>query len=291
MKRSARIFCLGLLLILYGKSVFGASFTHFSINHSVYEHGSDVFRISFAIRDEDGSTIDHNVLKDLELIYDPSNSGIAYNTDSIVFYTGKSFSGYYDSDKGEFAYSPETVVEYFGPVGNSLPNGEYLLSAVVDAPISGEQHIEIETNLNYTPVDLPIITYDTFSISNDSAGNFILKWDAPEGLNGTTHSRIHIGVYYQQAFLGEIYVRGVPTDLGRLFVPAEIVQQVEEWGGDYYEIELNIRTNDGVARSYSNRKVVTSLKINIIGDINNDNKIGLEEAINALQVVSGLKNP
>lgn len=282
-----RVFCLGIFLILLGgESVLGASFSYFDINHSIYESGNDVFRISFAIRNDNGSMIYQDVVKNIELIYDPSNSRIRYNTDNVVRETGQRFSGQYDSTKEEFVYFPETFIEYYGPVGSSLPSGEYLLRALVDIPPSGEQYIEIARQWDYFPVVLPVITYNSFDISNDGSGNFLLKWDAPEGLNDTTHSRICIKAYDQKRFVGDVFVRGVPTDLGRLFLPADIVQQVVQWGGDSYGIELNVRTNDSRERTYSKTKVITSLKGNIVGDVNNDGKIGLEEAINALQVLS-----
>ncbi|KPA17559.1 hypothetical protein MHK_002224 [Candidatus Magnetomorum sp. HK-1] len=290
MKKSMIVVFFGALqIILFCESGFTASFSYFNINHSIFEDGRNVYRISFNIIDVNQNVIKDYVLNSLYLIHEPSGDRITCDTRNIKFWTGNVFYGNYHIETGEFSYSEAVTsyTEYYGPVNGILANGECRLTANITTPLSGEQTIDITQQWNYNPVTLPTVSYQSFQTLNDHSGNFILEWDAPTGLNDSTNTRVSIAAFYQKTYVGEIYLR-VPTDLGHITVPAEIIQQVEEWG-DSYEIMVNIRTNDGTERTYSNSKILESLRINVAGDINNDAKIDLKEAIHALQIVSGSK--
>ncbi|MFC1488584.1 PKD domain-containing protein [Thermodesulfobacteriota bacterium] len=236
-------------------------FSYFDMNHSIYQDGRDVYRISFNVNDAEGITFDEYIIDELELIYDPLNNPVSYPTENVRFDSGPEYRGTYNSGTGEFSYNLRQVIEHLGPVGEELSNGVYRLTAKVDLPL-GIPYIERQLAIEFSleAYDIPIVSSSSFQVSCDDSGNFIWEWDAPEGFNDWTHARALINVFNQENYLGQIYGRGLPTDLGRLFVPADIIQAVESWGGDRYELEANIRTNnDGRERTYSNKMVLTSL--------------------------------
>ncbi len=235
-------------------------FEWFAMNHSIYEDGRDVYRISLVVRDPDWNLIDQDVVSSLELLYDPLGNPVSYPTEDVKFFSGPEYTGTYNSDTGEFSYNLGQTIEQFGPVGEGLANGVYRLTAELELPLE-IPYIETTRNMEFNLVanEMPIVSSDSFQVSCDESGNLIWEWDAPVGFNDWTHARASIMVFNQENFLGSIYVRGLPTDLGRIFVPVDIIQAVESWGGDRYELEANIRTNDGLERTYSNIMVLSSL--------------------------------
>lgn len=238
------------------------TFEYFGINHSIYEDGRDVYRISFNLNDENGNNYTQDIVNSLQL----SDGSTTYNTDDVTFHKGNEIYGIYNGTTGDIDYDPVYIyTEYYGPVVGALANGGYQLTANVTPPGTGAESIQISKQWNYTPEVLPMVSATSFEFSNDTEGNLIFNWDAPTGINSTTNSRISIEAYSNDSFLGDIYVR-VPTDLGQITVPAHIVQEVEGWGGNRYEVMVNIRTNDGTERTYSNRKLLRYLsKVNSTG--------------------------
>jgi len=115
----------------------------------------------------------------------------------------------------------------------------------------------------------------------------IWKWNSPSEKFSEVSTSIRTWVegFSNGISTGEIYIK-VPTHMGWAFAPYNLLQQID--GEDnVIKIGLNVRANDNNSRSYSN--IIEWNKANACGcDISGDQKTGLEEAIHALRVVSGL---
>ena len=61
--------------------------------------------------------------------------------------------------------------------------------------------------------------------------------------------RAIINIYRDGDYVGVVYAT-VPTHLGRLFVPKDVLEKVEE-EGDQFELIIQLRTNDNNNRTYS----------------------------------------
>ena len=142
--------------------------------------------------------------------------------------------------------------------------------------------------------ELPIIPSDSFYLRQDSEGNAIWTWDIPEGISQDwdTSVRAYIEMFNNSGeSMGSMNVK-VPTHLGRVFIPSDVVQSFEarmsELGAETVKLCVQLRTNDNCNRSYSNSITLEEAEDPPAHcDVNGDGKTGLAEAIHALQVVSG----
>jgi len=138
-------------------------------------------------------------------------------------------------------------------------------------------------------MNLPIIPSDSVYAYKDISGNFHCSWDVPENIapDLSTSIRAWVTALTDGVDLGkgEIYIK-IPTHMGHLFIPNSVFQNLESVGNSF-KIGLHLRTNDNSNRAYSNSIIFDATKMPPIkGDFNNDGKIDLKEAINALKVIS-----
>ena len=79
----------------------------------------------------------------------------------------------------------------------------------------------------------------------------------------------------------------LPTHLGHIAIPAQVVQQYEAQGTDR-RVTLILRQQEGSTASFSTAApLIPAAGPPVAGDVNGDGKIGLDEAIHALQVAAG----
>jgi fibrinogen beta/gamma subunit family protein len=257
------------------------------IQHRKYADGRELNRTAFAVKDKNGDYVPDDVITSIEL-YDPDGLELQTPTPAEAFGgTYKTVSGNYDANNGRwyFGDSLNQGSYYDFDIAETLKTGQYHL-VVVDT--NGKQY-DTYKDFNSTR-DVPTIPPDSFCANKDAAGNLFWRWAAPTELfsNVSTSIRTYVSVYKNDMFIGDIYIK-VPTHMNWAFSPKHLLDKFINEGADLLKIGLHVRTNDNNNRWYSKEIDWREAKA-CDCDISGDNKIGLEEAIRALQIISGL-NP
>lgn len=104
-------------------------------------------------------------------------------------------------------------------------------------------------------VNLPIISANSFEYRFDERGGFHWTWELPDELfyldqEIETSVRALIRFYRDKTNMGWIQKK-VPAHMGRVFVPNDVMEDLK---GNYekFDLVVQVRTNDGINRSYSN---------------------------------------
>ncbi|MDM8536945.1 LamG domain-containing protein [Desulfobacterales bacterium HSG17] len=251
------------------------------IQHRELEDGSNFNMSSFAMKDRNNNYILEDVLSSIEL-YDPEDTKVQLTVNEFGG-TYKNISGGYDANNGWWYFGDLLNEEsyYYVKFDETLKSGKYRL-VVTDK--SGTQY---EGYKDFGSVkNVPIISSESFCAYKDNEDNLIWQWENPADMfsNVSTSIRTWIDVYNNEIPIGDIFIK-VPTHMGWAFVPKNLLQKFEN--GNVIKIGLHVRTNDNNNRSYS--KTINWEDANACKcDINGDQKTGLEEAIHALKVVSGM---
>ena len=220
-------------------------------------------RVWFDIKDANGAYITKNLLTSVAL-YDPNGEQV----DDVTL-AGLTFDpaytevdGKYDGTTGFWTYGdPYVTTGYYCALGKgyTLIAGNYRIAAVYD----GES---LEKTFDFvSKVALPIVSGKTIAYHYDNKGNFVSTWDISDILLRTfptagTSSRVIIEAYKKVSATKKrlaytLNVR-VPTASGILYVPKALITALKKAGTMYY-LTVQVRTNDGCNRSYSNPVTLT----------------------------------
>jgi hypothetical protein len=220
-------------------------------------------------------------------LFAPSGTEIEL-TSNGYYLTEKYLNGSYDSYNGRWNYGNSFVSDsgYSVSFPDDLTTGNYHLVVTTNSSILYDRYIYYAGKAT-----LPIISSTSFYTYKDEGGNLIFSWKIPYDANFiaarlSTAMRAWIDVYQAGVFKAEIWV-SAPTHLGHIFVPANVVQLYEAEGTEY-KVAVQLRTTDNRSRAYSLQvPLLIAEGPPIPGDVNNNGKVGIEEAINALKVVAG----
>ncbi|QTA82205.1 Uncharacterized protein dnl_45780 [Desulfonema limicola] len=255
------------------------------IVHGEKEDGTILRWTGFEIHNENGERITDNVVSSIKL-FDPD--GIEVTPFELNSEPYQTMNGKYVSDTGKWEYD-NTFNTYSGEYYlyfNNIPlkTGIYKLQ-IVDT--DGNSH----QSYNYCkgPVELPIISSDTFRGYEDNLGNFIWTWSVPFDSikNIETQIRAIIKIYNNETFVSDVYIN-LPTHLGKVFIPNDTFQKIKA-EGNIYKFVIQLREKSNRTREYSKEIGIDQLLPPGYSDINGDGKTGLVEAIHCLKVVSGMK--
>lgn len=258
----------------------------FYLQHRYFENGSESNRFLFSVFDTSGNYVSTNTLTSIQL-FDPSDTLIT--TDWLRFDTPYDILyGKYDATNGRWNYGDTFSPEgYFYGSFSGIPSiGNYRLSVTTESGIVYNRNYYY-----YGNSPLPLISSQSFYAYKDAVGNLFLNWAPPNNSdfitsNLNTSARAWIDVYEGETIIAEIYIT-LPTHQGYIFIPSNVVQLYEAKGTDY-RVGMHVRTNNNSTRSYSNTiPLVLADGPPLAGDSNEDGRIGLEEAINALKITAG----
>lgn len=226
-----------------------------NIQHRKYEDGRKLNLLNFAMYDESNNPISEDIVSDVE-VTDPNGQPVSIV--NVEFSPTRICFPYYDSNNGHWVYNfNESGDLFFGwkdykaTVNDDLIIGQYTLT------VTDNQGNQYTSHYNYNGlVDLPIIEKKKFKNDYDNHGNLKLKWSVPWEIDDTfsTSIRAHINIYNDNEFAGVLFAR-VPTHLGRLFIPQEIIEKLLAEGNKFY-LQVQLRTNDNNNRTYSKEKKI-----------------------------------
>jgi hypothetical protein len=222
------------------------------VGHQVYEDGRDFNRVQFELRDidtEQPPPIDILVSAKLTDKYGATVplSNLGYHSEYYLF-------GRYDSDTGQWNYDEQyTFGNYHtADIDVSLIVGTYNL--LVTDIYGDEYDMDFEFN---GLVNLPIISSSSFRLRLDPLLNLIWEWDIDDCyylyLNPSleTQARAYILIYDQNDNqIGMLWV-SLPTHLGRLFVPSDVLWKVLI-AGKSWKFGIQLRDRNSNNKSYSN---------------------------------------
>lgn len=246
---------------------FAPVFEWFAMNHTIYEDGKDLYRINFSILDDQNHFVTQGI-ESLEMVDAATGNTIPVSLGNLDHHDAVQFDITHDKSTGAFSYASHQAHGFFGPVGSVLENGAYTLkSSVLDD--QGRSHAISTQAMADSFLDaenLPIVSVNTFACSNDENGNFILKWETPQIDNETANTRAYICVYKNETMVA--YIKSeLDNDVGSFLVHDNIIKQIEALGANRYEIQVQIKTTDGTARTCSSILERSSLRNTDVPDL------------------------
>ena len=252
------------------------------IQHRKYQDGREFNASSFAMRDAGNNYILEDVVSSIAL-YDPDGAQI---TPTKAGFAGKYQIAYggYDANNGWWYFDNALHDES----GYSVTFDGILKTGTYHLVVTDKNGATYEGYRNVNSIqELPVIASETFCAFKDNDGNLLWKWGIPSNINASTSVRAYVDSYNGGIFISEVYLT-VPTHMGWAVVPQNLLQLIEGQG-NILKLGVQLRTNDNNNRAYSSMIEWNTAKA-CACDINGDKKIGLEEAIHALQVVSGIRS-
>ena len=185
------------------------------------------------------------------ILYDPDNEEVQLS--DLINYNRKRVFGIYDADDSQWIYYEEPFYEssYGAQFETALVPGEYNLIATDKNGNSYENSFNFDEQVN-----IPIISASTFQYYFDNSGNFICEWDIPKNIPNDlkTSAKVFIDAYTNDTCVALLSVK-IPSHLGYIFVPSEIIQLLRT-EGNVLKFYLQLGTNDNNNRSYSNSIVI-----------------------------------
>lgn len=253
------------------------------ISHRVYDNAGQFNRLSLYLLDETGNVAEQEYELESVKLYDPHGTELIVR--DIEFSISSYLQGRYDGESGQWSYDQDFLTDsgYWGNFEGSLVVGTYRLEVIVEGQ-------RFERNLDYNGVyELPIIPSYSLQKQYDENGNLHIRWQPPmyEDLGLSTSIRAYIDIYNNDAYANAFLYVTVPTHLGYLYVPSNVINKLQAWG-NMFDVYVQIRTNDNANRAYSDKVRLDQMPGFSNCDVNFDGKTGLEEAINALQVTAGM---
>jgi hypothetical protein len=247
---------IGLLSVVFTFGLFSQAMAAYQpycyVQNRVYEDGRKFNRFWLEFRDENNVSVPGDLLQAGSLVLtDPNGQEVAVQ--DLVFTSDRELDGAYDGKKGIWTYDPYffNVYGYSGVMPGTLLPGDYRIS-VIFAGVAYEMTYKVNRVLNL------IVTPASSITCSVKEGNLICEWPVPM-LSSYTHptletsTRALLNVVKAGKIIGYAYVT-IPMHMGRLFVPASVVNTFLKENADSYEIQIQLRTNDNNNRSYSNRK-------------------------------------
>ena len=216
----------------------------FSVQNRVYENGDHLNRLVFDCKDANGYYPSTDILGSI-ILADPNGKNVDV---TVAFGNYVEADGYYDANNSQWVYTTPYLYGYYWSIfSDQLIPGKYHLKFTdKDGEISEKDFVI------YKIVDLPIIPTSSYSLHFDQNMDLIWQWQVPDYIDSSlqTSARAVIDCYDEHDnLIAEVYVR-VPTQMGFLFVPRVVVDQIL-LVGKKFALGTHIRTNDNNNRSYS----------------------------------------
>ena len=253
---------LTMIILLNGGLAFAGNYTvgWWMVQKRTNEDGTSYNRLLFRVEDESGAPVLTDVVQGIALL-GPGGSSIPLEPHSL--YTQDMLYGAIDTSSGQWDYDSNfsesnTNVAKFSV---DLVPGDYTLFITdTDSDVMANDTLTRHYN---GVVELPKISSKSFRGYEDANGNFFLQWDPPTDTAVWSQSldvsiRCWLGIYLGDDPTGEINVT-VPATLGGMYVPSSIMDLARQ-KGDWFYVQLHLRTNDNNNRYYTNGVPLTSLK-------------------------------
>lgn len=178
---------------------------------------------------------------------------------------------------------------YSAKFSGDLVPGDYRLHVTTAAGGFDDRWFKVSQPVD----DAPIISSSSFRAWKDSSGNLTWKWDVPHDLDPDLNTRISAYMAIDDDDENFFWIT-VPTHVGSLRIPKATLDLLEATDDKIF-LRLFLRINDQEGNNFQrNVSNAVSLEEAMVippeGDVNNDGKIGLPEAINALKIVTELNN-
>lgn len=259
------------------------------IQHRLYESGRDIYRLSFSLLDCSSGTciwlLGPPIVDRVEIWQSDDDQSWqwslvdSYTTASGAIFPSDEIYSYENYDttnvRWNFLLTDGNLTrfhEYYYNVNlTQIPTDKKWYQ--IQVYITGQSAPLISTNLFYLRSDtLPMLHIKSVKSTWDKDGNWIITWDPPyayEPLVGYDPignpvyrpSSVRMFVYLADATPELQYFLGrVPTHMGYLFVPKDIVDQLKDWQKEVkakkVELQLQVRTNDNQNRTYTDTVMV-----------------------------------
>ncbi len=266
----------------------GQGINFFYAQKRYYENGNTFNRLYIEMYDQNPNQLG-DVLASAILV-DPNGNPVEISTPHYT--SGKLLLGSYDMNNGQWKFDPGfdySDNSYSASFSGDLVPGDYRLQVITKGGWSDERTFRASQQ-----VECPFIASSSFRAWKDTSGNLIWEWDPPYGMDPALRSRIN-------ALLGvegndfDFFWIGVPTHMGRLTIPKNTIKLLED-KGDKIRLQLFLRINNEFGNNFqrnasNNISLEQAMVLPPKGDVNNDRKIDLYEAIHALKVISGSNSP
>jgi len=231
------------------------------IQHRIYESGRTRNRLSFSLIDGSGQNLmSDKGIESVELL-DPKGrhiklSDFKFNRDEEIY-------GVYDAMRSQWHYIHQWQHDNWFSANFSQP----LVSGVYHLKVIANRNKVAEFPYNFkNVVALPVITSRSFRIHPDPHGNVIWKWEVPDTLghmvyNLETTTKASIDIYKNNKQVAYFFIK-VPSHMGYLFIPRNIVQLISA-KGNQFGFRVQIETRDNNTRTYSDTLLVDSLQVSV----------------------------
>jgi hypothetical protein len=248
MKKLFWFFLLALLLLCPLIAAEATTIDFVSVQYRQYDWGAQN-RFAFG-GSSDGHPLD---LSTFQYSIDPGGGSLSIggnplSSTDLQFLNYQELTGSYaGNNTWTYASSWETVHYYRANV-DSLPLGTYSVSAkdTMGNQLGGFDVYDGITNL-------PSMSTSDLKYEFDQYGNLYFYWDIPENVPNNTYFVAAIEGYVADAFVAGAYVRN-PNFLDYICVPKSIL---DGFGAvDYFNLNVNLRTDDQDTRSYSQSLIV-----------------------------------
>ena len=222
------------------------------VRYYKYEDGNTKNKLRFVVLDDQGDLInDGAIVTDVEL-YDPNQKLVDLET--VTFTPPYEFlPGRFEFDTNQFLYFPSEPDSAFGAnILDPLIVGTYkLVVTTVEGKLPAE---EITYNQK---IELPFVSYRSFQIHPDPSGNIYWTWAISEELLDMADSTSVAAMFWaynndEPEFL--LWVR-LPTYMGFVFIPNDVVQQIPSGASTYY-YQIWVYGPNGRNRAMSEKLIV-----------------------------------
>jgi len=229
------------------------------VQHRQYEDGRAFMRLGFGIVDDDtGSYITSPSAVENVVLKDPDGNTVQLDrTISRAFWDEEYMSGFgtdWDQEMNIQRFDGEPVWKYDSGFTFNLPDdiapGVYTLEVTA---FGGKTYTQ-SYNWSGKVENLPIISYGTFQVRSDDAGNLLWTWEQPPGMadyanNHPLELRVIVDIYEDDAFVANVSLwRG--WDSNAYFFPKEIVDMINA-KGDAFELMIQARSADRRENTYN----------------------------------------
>ena len=240
--------------IVMGSAIVASAETYsinwFGIQQRIYGNGNKINRVVIYLKDENDQNVVTNIVSDFK-VTDPNGELMMLPALTVGDpYEYRSTS--YDSYLGNWrSWGTVRYIDIYTNFTEPLIDGTYFLEVTTTngQVLTAETHF---TNRDY----LPIVSSDSFEFVVDSSGNVVWTWDFQESFysleplnNSSVRAYIRIDESDSMIIL---YSISTPLHMGRAFIPKEIVDEINNSGGDTLSCSMQVRENSGSNRASSN---------------------------------------
>jgi hypothetical protein len=255
MKKS--IFFILLIFVYATGDALAVEISWMHVQHRVYGSGNALNRLGFGLVDDSGNYLTDNRNIEEVKLYDPNKkelklAPVDFDSVAEIFAT-------YDSKNSQWVYSRVWQFDswFSAEILEPITPGVYWLKVTNKEGKVAERTFAFEGQ-----TALPTIDADSIQLRPDLAGNLIWTWKIPVetgrlALSQKTRARASIDIYKNEKDIGYFSII-LPTHLGFLFIPADIVRIINQ-KGDRFEFKVQIETKDKNNRTYSRPFVVNKM--------------------------------